>query len=328
MIANSLRFTALIKMKNEEGREMLFLAPYTDFPEKLFCYIESLSEIEDFEPIVVNIPEKKLEKELVVSVGIKLSDDYKTIMSERKLQNVFIIGLESNIKEYFSSNDDKLEIIQGLSLKPAKVHYLNFQENPACKKYSKEIADLYGKMFQIENKSLDDLLEDENDQFLEDYLLNDMEDIVDEGIAFENLKAEFKDWFVSLSLLEELEKRRGVRITMVFGDIVGSFSEENSKNMAKFVKTCLSEYKDWNISSPEGILCIIRYETPFKKVGALSNEKLIAGAVLKENAVFKIHKNDLVISQENNEKEVKFLPLEKLLKHLKIKINGAFDNNG
>jgi hypothetical protein len=328
MILNSLRFTALIKMKNEEGREMLFLAPYTDYPEKLFCYIESLSAVKEFEPIVVNIPNKMLGKEISVSVGIKKSDDYKTIMSERKLQNTFIIGLESYVKEHFSSNDEKLEVVQGLSLKPEKIHYLNFQENPACKKYSKEIADLYGKMFQIENKSLDDLMEDENDQFLENYLLSDMEEIVSEGITFDDLKAEFKDWFVSISLLEELEKKKGVRLTMVFGDVVGTFSEENKNNMAKFVKTCLSEYKDWNISSPEGILCIIRYETPFKKVGALSNEKLIAGAVLKENAIFRINENDLVISQENNEKEVKFLSLEKLLKHLKIQIKGAFNNNG
>jgi len=321
MIANSLRFTALIKMKNDEGREMLLLAPYTDFPEKLFCYIESLPEIKEFQPIIVNVPEKKLGKEFIVSVGIKKKDDYKTIIAERKLQTVFVIGLETYIKEYYSSNEDKLEVIQGLSLKPAKVHYLNFQENPACKKYSKEIADLYGKMFQIENKSLDDLLEDENDEFIEQEFFNILDDdVIEEDVTFESLKSEFKDWYVTLSLLEGLCQKSGVRLTIVFGDIVGTYVAKNKDSFLKFLKTCLSEYKDWNISSPEGMLCIIRYETPLKKVGSMSNEKLIAGCVLKENVIFKIHQKDLVVSEENNEKEVNFLSFEGLMKHLNIKV--------
>ena len=52
----------------------------------------------------------------------------------------------------------------------------------------------------------------------------------------------------------------------------------------------------------------------------MSNEKLIAGCVLKENVIFKIHQKDLVVSEENNEKEVNFLSFEGLMKHLNIKV--------
>jgi hypothetical protein len=135
-------------------------------------------------------------------------------------------------------------------------------------------------------------------------------------IDFKKVLEKYDNWFGVVSFLTELTKREGVHITMVLEEMVGSFNKDNFKNIPSFLNTCIEDFN--RNKNPESLLCIIRYNTPFKINNGLYNEKLVAGCILKESFVYGIDEQFLMLSKDSHEKEVKFVSLKTIVKHLRI----------
>jgi hypothetical protein len=116
MDKNNIKFTALYETRDANGDIEYNLAPYTNFPEKLYIYKSSLvGKTWNFIPIIFKLSSDKEGDSFTVDVGVKKSEKFESGIPEVEFQNFFIAKIGDDEKKFFKANIKKINIIKCIS---------------------------------------------------------------------------------------------------------------------------------------------------------------------------------------------------------------------